>query len=196
MTVRCSQCGEELLGPVNRCWKCGQQFATPSELGGQPPLRGAPPPAPVAIPLVAVEMAASSTTAVPSAPEPLRVGSPFLPPASPPAPSSRALRHHPPPGNPVAGAGAVAAFFLGWFAIGLGFLPLGAAEAGPLVIALVGLGMGIWGLQSSRRGWALLGMLLCCAAIAFNGYTIANFVFLQAYPTAPGTAFEEEDGSY
>ena len=34
MAVRCSKCGEELLGPVNRCWKCGQQFAAQAEIGG------------------------------------------------------------------------------------------------------------------------------------------------------------------
>src|SRR5688572_19636598 len=42
MAVRCSKCGEELLGPVNRCWKCGQQFAAQAEAGGLPPVRYAP----------------------------------------------------------------------------------------------------------------------------------------------------------
>ena len=42
MAVRCSKCGEELLGPVNRCWKCGQQFSAQAEAGGLPPVRYAP----------------------------------------------------------------------------------------------------------------------------------------------------------
>src|SRR5437868_1140366 len=42
MAVRCSKCGEELLGPVNRCWKCGQQFTAQAETGGLPPVRYAP----------------------------------------------------------------------------------------------------------------------------------------------------------
>ena len=42
MAVRCSKCGEELLGPVNRCWKCGQQFSAQAETGGLPPVRYAP----------------------------------------------------------------------------------------------------------------------------------------------------------
>jgi hypothetical protein len=42
MAVRCSKCGEELLGPVNRCWKCGQQFTAQSDAGGLPPVRYAP----------------------------------------------------------------------------------------------------------------------------------------------------------
>src|SRR6185436_8707041 len=42
MAVRCSKCGEELLGPVNRCWKCGQQFSAQAEIGGLPPVRYTP----------------------------------------------------------------------------------------------------------------------------------------------------------
>src|SRR5437773_1075091 len=39
MPVHCSKCGEELLGAVNRCWKCGQMFALPPEKDGRPPIR-------------------------------------------------------------------------------------------------------------------------------------------------------------
>jgi hypothetical protein len=39
MTVRCSKCGEELMGAVNRCWKCGQMFAQRPEIDGRPPVR-------------------------------------------------------------------------------------------------------------------------------------------------------------
>src|SRR5438876_8864385 len=39
MAVRCSKCGEELLGAVNRCWKCGQMFALRPEIDGRPPVR-------------------------------------------------------------------------------------------------------------------------------------------------------------
>src|SRR4051812_28574895 len=39
MAVRCSKCGEELLGAVNRCWKCGQTFALHPEMDGTPPVR-------------------------------------------------------------------------------------------------------------------------------------------------------------
>src|SRR5436190_1837659 len=44
MTVRCSKCGEELLGAVNRCWKCGQTFALRPEIDGRPPIRPELPP--------------------------------------------------------------------------------------------------------------------------------------------------------
>src|SRR5687768_8967845 len=39
MTVRCAHCGEELLGAVNRCWKCGKQFAAQPTVDGLPPVR-------------------------------------------------------------------------------------------------------------------------------------------------------------
>ncbi len=44
MAVRCSKCGEELLGAVNRCWKCGQMFALHPEIDGTPPVRSERPP--------------------------------------------------------------------------------------------------------------------------------------------------------
>ena len=45
MAVRCAKCGEELLGAVNRCWKCGTMFAARPELDGRPPVRVEMPPA-------------------------------------------------------------------------------------------------------------------------------------------------------
>ena len=31
MNVHCGNCGQELLGAVNRCWRCGQEFMPASE---------------------------------------------------------------------------------------------------------------------------------------------------------------------
>ncbi len=36
MNVRCGRCGEELLGAVNSCWKCGQVFDAPTS--SEPPI--------------------------------------------------------------------------------------------------------------------------------------------------------------
>jgi hypothetical protein len=39
MAASCGKCGEELLGAVNRCWRCGHVFdGLPGE-DGQPPVR-------------------------------------------------------------------------------------------------------------------------------------------------------------
>ena len=40
MAIKCAKCGEELLGAVNRCWRCGQKFADPL-ITSLPPQRGA-----------------------------------------------------------------------------------------------------------------------------------------------------------
>src|SRR5512134_2728894 len=65
MAVRCSKCGEELLGPVNRCWKCGQTFATLPDSGGLPPVRREP--SPVTAPVVATAPVAPASLAVDAA---------------------------------------------------------------------------------------------------------------------------------
>lgn len=41
MSVICDKCGEELMGAVNRCWKCGTQFQR-IEGAPIPPIRRAP----------------------------------------------------------------------------------------------------------------------------------------------------------
>src|SRR5690349_840626 len=42
MRITCSQCGQDLIGAVNRCWKCGKSL--PQLLGpdGLPKIRRAP----------------------------------------------------------------------------------------------------------------------------------------------------------
>jgi hypothetical protein len=42
MAVYCSHCGEELLGAVNRCWKCGRTFSARLDPSGLPPIRRPP----------------------------------------------------------------------------------------------------------------------------------------------------------
>ena len=42
------------------------------------------------------------------------------------------------------------------------------------VVALIGMVMGIWGLYSPKRGWALVGLLICCLAIGIASYTGAK----------------------
>src|SRR5262249_35814920 len=42
------------------------------------------------------------------------------------------------------------------------------------IIAVMGLGMGLWGLSSPRRNLALVGMLICCLAIGIGAFGIAR----------------------
>ncbi|HAA72553.1 MAG: hypothetical protein CMJ70_24235 [Planctomycetaceae bacterium] len=42
VNVQCTRCGEELLGAVNRCWRCGTDFVSPVGPAELPPVRRAP----------------------------------------------------------------------------------------------------------------------------------------------------------
>ena len=42
MPVHCAKCGEELLGAVNRCWRCGAALVPQTGPAGIPPIRRAP----------------------------------------------------------------------------------------------------------------------------------------------------------
>ena len=197
MSVRCSHCGEELLGAVNRCWKCGHAFAAQPTTDGLPPVRRVPlAPEPVAATVaesggVATSEAPRSESAdapiraelagAPSADaaRPLRSGSPFSPHATPapvaaplpltqlpPSSYRRAVPQRP---NIVAVGGAVGSISLGLFA-----LVLSPFRAEAAIVALIGMAMGIWGLYSPRRAWALVGLLICCLAIGLASYTGAK----------------------
>lgn len=202
MAVRCSKCGEELLGPVNRCWKCGQTFATLPDAGGLPPVRRD---VPVAAPLPAIAVAAVVETPSPmaSADSPvagsisqsgptIRTGSPFAPgaamvpmaSASPTVSTTRSgnqrpnvpatqdlVRDH------VAVAGAIGAVVLGVFGMSVAWMANPSAVIGGALLAIVGLALGMWGLHSRRRGWALFGMLLCVAAVSLASYTGAMLLY-------------------
>ena len=43
MSEHCAKCGEELLGAVNKCWRCGTDVSTKPVTVGLPPTSGLPP---------------------------------------------------------------------------------------------------------------------------------------------------------
>jgi hypothetical protein len=197
MAVRCSKCGEELLGAVNRCWKCGQMFAQRPEIDGRPPVRVAPvafsPPMQAEIinsPLAAGQQAESNAADArvagenPFAPQgsifakpiAVAVASVFIAPR--PATSAAAVdaRRH----GIMAMGGTVTSLALGAFAIFLSLLWSPAA-----IIAVLGLVMGVWGLYSPRRNMALLGMLLCCLAIGIGTYRGAQWLVVRIKSQQP-----------
>jgi hypothetical protein len=208
MAVRCSKCGEELLGPVNRCWKCGQQFTAQAEAGGLPPVRYAPVELPSDVVMaelsggpVTATVPGDATTEASPAPQAnasspagpggqsIRTGSPFVRGAVMQAVSTPAFPKHPlapgfspripgPPGHdPLAVAGAVIAILMGVFALSIAWIQSWVTISAAIVIALIGFAMGIWGLYSKRRGWALFGLLICCAGLGFATYTGTKLVY-------------------
>lgn len=191
MAVHCSHCGEELLGAVNRCWKCGKAFAAQPTAEGLPPVRRVPltaaPETPESTePLVQAELAgvassgeqpASATDAVG---RPVRSGTPFSAESTPKAVSAAAVPLSPLPAdslrratpalpNTTAMGGTIGAIVLGLFA-----LVLAPFRAEAALVAMIGMVMGLWGLYSPRRAWALVGLLICCLAIGIASYTGAK----------------------
>lgn len=204
----CPQCGEPLMGAVNRCWKCGIDLRAESRPGMPPVSRNS------FEPLVVAELAdekpveaAAAPLVAPPVPDPtepavgaespllefgpsgslLRRGSPFaagsmlLPPQQSPE-FSGASRRLPPTLQQAhaASGGAIAALVLGIFGICLAPIRFEGA-----IVGAIGLGMGIWGLYSQRRGWALAGMILCCLAIAVGMYTGVYWLFMITKQSNP-----------
>ena len=193
MAVHCAKCGEELLGAVNRCWKCGQVFARRPEMDGLPPVRMERPPA-AGEPLEAIVLEEVAGSAEQAGAAPVAVAAPPaaafpLPPVAPtvqfiPKPIA------PPPSTAklveaqrkslVAMGGTVGALAVGMLAIILApFNFLGA------IVGLIGLGLGLWGLHSPKRNWAFVGLLLCCLAVALGAYRGATDLYVYIKSQQP-----------
>lgn len=187
MAVHCAKCGEELLGAVNRCWKCGQVFVRRPEADGLPPVRMELAPA-AHEPLEAIVLddaqaggeaiATATTTAVaasavdpPAAPRVAPLVQYVPKPVAPPVSTAQIIEAR--RRGLMAMGGTIAAILLGVFALILSFFRAEAA-----VIALLGLGMGLWGLYSPRRNWALVGVLLCCLAVGLGVYRGASDLYI------------------
>jgi hypothetical protein len=152
MTVRCSQCGEQLMGAVNRCWRCGQAFSTRDQ------------------PLDAVVLEDRTDGAtLPEVTPPAATGPPTAVPRQRPVPPTTAELIDARRTGQMAIGGAVGSFVLGLFGIVVALFRFEGA-----LIALLGLVLGIWGLYSPRRNWSLVAMLLCCLAIGLGSYTGAK----------------------
>jgi len=158
MAIHCSKCGEELLGAVNRCWRCGQAFAV------APPPNEAPTASVAATgdqPLVEIVDAERGDAYAYTAEAGGQRWST--------APRTTAELIDARKAGMMAMGGTVTSLVLGILALVLAsFWPPAA------IIAIVGIGMGIWGLSSPRRNLALVGMLLCCLAIGIGTYGMAR----------------------
>jgi hypothetical protein len=211
--VICSHCGEELMGSVNRCWRCGRTFVAEHNPENLPPIRRRP------IPLDLVtksweELAAARMPARDAAGEEGNSGEPVVAEAIEPASADSALRganghSHPAfasagaaapvsttpyyaapptpiyPSNAGATGGAIASIVLGVMALA----SIKLLTPGALLISILGVGMGVWGLHSDRRTAAVLGLLLCCLAMTLSGF----FSAVQLYELINGYSPFEGD---
>jgi len=206
MAVKCSKCGEELLGAVNRCWKCGQMFALRPEIDGRPPVRTESPftgDSPVEAIVIEPAAEAQGTEIPVASARPSTAAEPMAAAIAPPKPTMTpyAMPPYVQPRRPstaelidarrasmMAMGGTVTSIVLGIFAAVMAYFWWGAA-----VIAFLGLVMGIWGLYSPRRNWALIGMLLCCLAIGIGTYGLAYRIWVEIESRRPTVMQDEPD---
>jgi len=133
-----------------------------------------------------------------------RVGSPFAESAgptgdgpadrAPPAKTHYVVRQASYPRHLASIGGSIAALVLGILSMIACFY-----TAGAVVTAVIGLLMGIWGLYSTRRGPAIIGILLCCVAMAIGGFNGVVWVYESQYGYKPWDApsgYETLEGGY
>lgn len=271
MSVLCAQCGETLLGSVNRCWRCGREVDSrpgPVELppvrrepvtvaevadeqesdetsserideptsggesaaasaddslaatqagtsdaevvtrenaeqkpddsrSGGPGAQGPPPILPTdqtgSGPTGSrngdsVIVATSAREAPPQRPQNVIYhGSPFAPLAGqrPPETPSKAPAAAPIyPQNAAASGGAIASFCLGLMSLSVAAI-FWSAPVVALILAILGICMGIWGMFSNRRGFAGVGLALCIAAFGWSGFMGVVQVYTMIHGVSP-----------
>jgi hypothetical protein len=198
MAVQCANCGEQLLGSVNRCWRCGQEFVARSGDVDIPPIRRSPVKSDNAL-LVAElaeqepgESSSLQQDSGPPAPSAMiRRGSPFADrgtatmeqvaaPAESETPTEAPLQpRYPRYGGSIAGVALT--FPLGLLSLLVAFLfPIGG-----LILAAAGIALGVWGLYSRHRGLALAGILLCCLSLALAGFNGAVELYERIHGVSP-----------
>ena len=194
MAVHCSECGEEVLGAANRCWRCGREFRMSADAEGKPPIRRNP-----------VEL---SRVVVPSIDESGEPPDSEL--ASTPSTKTE-------PAEPVPGADSEApvielptnnerqrndrqlrtrqlfGLFAGISALLIAMLAVSAVSYSwwsqrPLLLlpalmaSLLGIGLGIGTLNSRGRVFAMVALLLSIAALAIAGF----FLLIELYGLVVG----------
>ncbi len=185
MTVRCGKCGEELLGAVNRCWRCGAPLVVRTGDNAAPPVRQEP----VAVTVVPADQSSAARDADSGATEttdrPVRFGSPFAISADAPGHSAVTAGNRTGvqpryPKNAAAIGGAIASVVLGILSLIVSLYTFLA-----LPVSILGMLMGIWGLYSHRRGLAMVGLVLCCFALILSGFHGSVALFESIYGMKP-----------
>lgn len=168
MGARCIACGAELLGVVNRCWKCGRPIT--EDAVEIPPISRDP----IEGLLVRAFDPISGSLLERSSPDPAagQTGQE----AAPEGARSRRLRRG---RSTVAAVCAGTAVVLGLFCGVAGFF-----HGWVLFVAPVGLACGLFGLASpSRRPIAIAGILLCCVGSCAAAFQVAFAVQQTLWPS-------------
>lgn len=170
--VRCSRCGEAIIGCVNRCWRCGQTLPAISICWPFPPVRRSEMDSSQALLADVIEFS--------DAPLMTRAGMPLAR-----CPSSGRLSGlFADVGARVVGSSASRALAAACASNVLGLLSiLVSLEFPRIAAAIAGLGIaaGCIGLRARRPETAISGLALSCAALLLSGIflTVAAYVHLN-----------------
>ena len=188
MAVLCSHCGEELMGAVNRCWKCGTPIQSHSGPLDVPPVRRSPIVGPLNAPLEATVLDEATATVVEL--RGTRRGSPFAKDAA----TLRAVggkkparEESPPVARPIASE-SVGSQFASIVAVGLAAVAWGVSFRVPIAgvcLAFFVVVLGIWGLFGTRRGVAIFALLLGCTALAWGAFGTLVQIYQMLYGVHP-----------
>jgi hypothetical protein len=173
MAVQCAHCGEELLGSVNRCFRCGQTLVAHAGPTDLPPVRRPPIADPVDAPVAAILVSDQVDDESRNVP-PMRTGSPFTSPSTT-LPHTLQARFQNLASVPGPRASSLAPNLAGGFSIGLGVIACVISYAfwpGGVGIALAGIGFGLWSLASHKRLLGTSGLVL-----SVIGFAVAVYFF-------------------
>lgn len=150
MSVCCSECGEPIIGNVNRCWRCGNQIQAVADAENKPPVRRRPvvldEPRPLATVLNAEAPVATPAEAI-------------IPTRSAPKPAIEAAKPVYPE-NPLRSSWAVASVVAGTMAFACCWVSRLA-----IIPAMIAFFAAIYGLKSKKKKIAVVGILLSLITI-------------------------------
>jgi hypothetical protein len=177
MPRECGKCGEELLGSVNRCWRCGEEFisvgvATDTQVESVDPQLEVASSAIEAIPV-------ESTDDLPSKPEQHIVATVIEP-----AGQVENINNRPLPA-PYATDQMPAMAAVAGFVLGIGSVVGCWWTAWMLLPAGVGILFSIAGLGSRQQKLAVVGAALCLVALTVSGYLCVCEIFFSMYGYYP-----------
>ena len=190
--VTCAQCGEELLGSVNRCWRCGTEFALHADQDWLPPVRRSPvspanartadgAPGNRADP-IAADMVLESTAARTGGQ--LRRGSPFNGAATWESSSYVASAR----GGAAASERAPVYLVAGFSAAGVAafsFLLVESLPVAAMALAAFAVGLAVVALYGPRRWVALAAILLAITSFGWAGYEFAIQIYILRHGSSP-----------
>ena len=145
MKRACENCGEELIGSVNRCWRCGAAVNADS-LSKIPPVRRAP------VDLNGRMSVADAARVSQSLPYPLSID------------LSERGRHRCAVASVVCGAVACLT---------------GIMSPWSILLGVVGIGLGVMGMQAKRRDLATMGLVLSVLAIFLGFAQIGSSIWTR-----------------